>query len=110
MFVCKEAKNAKNRYLSFSCLSLVFVSLFVVFLLGFPNQEENLTLFGRVEGEAPEGKVPLAFHFYDKESRDLLYRVVAEANIREGRYTASLPIGGSLRKGGEFYVCATAPE
>ncbi|MDZ7379786.1 MAG: hypothetical protein ONB06_10645, partial [candidate division KSB1 bacterium] len=91
-------------------LSLVFVSLFVVFLLGLPKEEENLTLFGRVEGEAPEGKVPLAFHFYDKESRDLLYRVVAEANIREGRYTASLPIGGSLRKGGEFYVCATAPE
>ncbi|MCL6623660.1 MAG: hypothetical protein K6T17_03455, partial [Fimbriimonadales bacterium] len=87
-------------------LSLVFVSLFS---LTFLREGETFVLAGRVEGSAPEGKVPLAFHFYDVKSRDLVYRVVADVEVRNGTYSAVLP-AGSLRKGGEFYVCATAPE
>ncbi len=90
-------------------LSFLFASVVLVFLLSLSGREEGvLVLSGRVEGESPSGRVPVAFHFYEKGTGELVYRVVATAEIREGRYRARIP-SGSLRRGGEFYVCATSP-
>ncbi len=93
----------------FACITILSAVLVSLFSLTSLKERETFVLVGRVEGKAPEGRVPLAFHFYDVKSRDLVYRVVADVEVRNGTYSAVLPVG-SLRKGGEFYVCATAPE
>ena len=93
-----------------SLLSLVVLGVLVLVLLHTPGRGEDVVvLSGRVEGEAPEGKFPVGFHFFDKEKRDLVHRAVGELEVRSGKYTASLP-QGPLRDGGEYYVMATSPE
>ncbi|MBV6503046.1 MAG: hypothetical protein AKCLJLPJ_01109 [Fimbriimonadales bacterium] len=93
-----------------SLVTLVLLGVLVLVFFHSPVRGEDVVvLSGRVQGDAPEGKFPVGFHFFDKEKRALVHRAIGELEVRSGKYTASLP-QGPLRDGGEYCVIATSPE
>lgn len=93
-----------------SLIALVCLGVLVLVLLHTPGRGEDVVvLSGRVQGDAPEGKFPVAFHFFDKGNRALVHRVAGELVVHSDSYAVALQ-PGTLSSGGEFYVMATSPE
>ncbi len=93
-----------------SLIALVCLGVLVLVFLHSPVRGEDVVvLSGRVDGDAPEGKFPVAFHFFDKGNRALVHRVAGELVVHSDSYAVALQ-PGPLSSGGEFYVMATSPE
>ncbi len=98
----------------FSSIFAVALASVVVGVLVAPReavaQRRILTLFGSVKGgQVPNGEARLAFNFYESDSDEFLYRTVATATVRDGVYSANVPVEG-LAVGEEYWVMVTSPE
>ncbi len=98
----------------FSSILAVALASVLVGVLVAPReavaQRRTINLFGTVKGnQVPDGEARLAFNFYDSDSDEFLYRTVATATVREGVYSANVPLEG-LAEGEEYWVMVTSPE
>lgn len=94
---------------------LVMAGAFVVCVAGasvvqtLHARATTLLLTGQVEGFAPEGRGPLAFHFFDEETGRLAYRTLAEVVVSDGEYSALVPVA-PIAGGGTYLVGVTPAE
>lgn len=68
-----------------------------------------LALSGKVLGTVPDGAGRMAFHFFDRESKQLIYRSVGDITVASGGYQAEVPVA-PIRDAGEVLIGITPAE
>ncbi|HWP31989.1 MAG TPA: hypothetical protein VNK96_09750 [Fimbriimonadales bacterium] len=94
----------------FCAVCLSFLLNFLVFERAEPSNSHDVALFGKITDKTiPDGEISLAFNFYDKQSKEFIYRAVSKARIEDNTYSTQLR-NVSLPRGEEYYLYLTPPE